>query len=101
MTKKKEGKSTRFFHALVINYPNENDLWRLFGRRKNGTLPGSAGAGGMIELHGDGGRGVDWTDGCIALKNDDMEKLYQAVDVGTPVVIVGSLRPLSEIERLK
>jgi hypothetical protein len=31
---------------------------------------------------------VDWTDGCIALENDDMDDLFKRVRVGTPVVIV-------------
>jgi murein L,D-transpeptidase YafK len=29
----------------------------------------------------------DWTDGCIALSNADMETVWQAVDVGTPIEI--------------
>jgi lipoprotein-anchoring transpeptidase ErfK/SrfK len=29
----------------------------------------------------------DWTDGCIALKNKDMDAVWSAVDVGTPIEI--------------
>ena len=29
----------------------------------------------------------DWTDGCVALRNSDMEKVWNAVDVGTPIEI--------------
>jgi lipoprotein-anchoring transpeptidase ErfK/SrfK len=35
----------------------------------------------MIEL------GVGWTDGCIALRNKDIDELYTFVGVGTRVVI--------------
>jgi lipoprotein-anchoring transpeptidase ErfK/SrfK len=44
----------------------------------------------LIEIHGEGGRGWDWTDGCIALTNADVERLLAAVPIGTPVAIVGS-----------
>jgi L,D-peptidoglycan transpeptidase YkuD (ErfK/YbiS/YcfS/YnhG family) len=43
--------------------------------------------GGDIYLHG-GGTGVDWTDGCVALANGDMDLLYAWAAPGTPVVIV-------------
>jgi murein L,D-transpeptidase YafK len=42
--------------------------------------------GGEIYIHG-GGVTSDWTDGCIALKNDDVEEIFNAVEVGTKVVI--------------
>jgi hypothetical protein len=29
----------------------------------------------------------DWTWGCVALENEDIEELYQAIPVGTPVTI--------------
>ena len=29
----------------------------------------------------------DWTDGCVALRNSDMEKVWKAVDIGTPIEI--------------
>ncbi len=42
--------------------------------------------GGAILIHG-GGSDRDWTLGCIALNNSDMDELFQAVGVGTTVVI--------------
>ena len=97
ITQKKDGSRTTFYKALLINYPNDEDCNRFAAAKRNGSLPAKADIGGMVELHGLGGKGLDWTDGCVALKNDDMDALYRMVAVGTPVVIVGSLKPLGEI----
>ena len=43
-----------------------------------------------IEIHGDGGQGRDWTDGCVALTDRDMDKVFARSRVGTPVTIVGT-----------
>ncbi|MEP6921696.1 MAG: L,D-transpeptidase [bacterium] len=37
-------------------------------------------------IHGNGASS-DWTWGCVALENEDIKELYEAVDVGTPVRI--------------
>ena len=37
-------------------------------------------------IHGNGASS-DWTWGCVALENEDIEELYQAIPVGTPVTI--------------
>jgi murein L,D-transpeptidase YafK len=42
--------------------------------------------GGEIFIHGNGSSS-DWTWGCVALENEDVKELYQAVEVGTPVRI--------------
>ncbi|GAH31968.1 unnamed protein product [marine sediment metagenome] len=42
--------------------------------------------GGEIGIHGSGAD-TDWTRGCIALSNNDVEELYMLVDLGTPVKI--------------
>ena len=46
--------------------------------------------GGLIEIHGEGGRGTNWTDGCIAVRNAEMDGLFEALSVGSAMVIVGS-----------
>jgi len=51
----------------------------------------------MIEIHGHGGKGIDWTEGCIALTNNEMDSLFNIVKVGTPVTIVGSMQNLRQI----
>jgi hypothetical protein len=87
VTLKKDRGQTRFHRALLISYPNARDLKLYRKARREGRIPRGRGIGGLIEVHG-GGTGVDWTDGCIALENDDMDDLFKRVRVGTPVVIV-------------
>lgn len=96
ITKKKGGRQTKYYKALLINYPNAEDEVRYQMNVKKGIIP-KRGIGNLIEIHGDGGKGINWTDGCIALTNNDIDRLYELVSVGTPVTIVGSLRSLQEI----
>ncbi|MGQ9495902.1 MAG: L,D-transpeptidase family protein [Thermoanaerobaculaceae bacterium] len=86
---KKAGAATKYHKALLINYPNEEDRQRFFEFKRRGIIPYRAGIGGLIEIHGDGGEGRDWTDGCVALRNNDMDKVFHFAEVGTPVTIVG------------
>jgi len=89
VTEKRGPQQTRWYKALLLNYPNEEDLKRFRRARKQGRVPRNAGPGSLIEIHGKGGRGGDWTDGCVALSNGDMDHLFGRVGVGTPVTIVG------------
>lgn len=97
VTKKKDGSQTKYFKALLLNYPNDEDKMRFQAAIRNKTLPGWRKIGGLIEIHGGGGKGVNWTDGCIAFPDNEMESLYRTVPVGCPVTIVGSLQPLFEV----
>jgi len=90
---------TRFYKALLLDYPNEDDRTRFTQNKKKGVLGTDAEIGGHIEIHGVGGKGADWTDGCIALKNKDMNVVFNLCPVGTKVVIVGSTRPIHEVTR--
>jgi lipoprotein-anchoring transpeptidase ErfK/SrfK len=81
--------ATNFGAALLLDYPNTED-WRRFNSLKRaGTIGARARIGGAIEIHG-GGRRSDWTDGCVALENADMEDLFKRAYVGMPVTIVGT-----------
>ena len=80
---------SRFHLALHISYPNAFDRERA---RKLGVQPG-----GDIEIHGLDSqyawvgsiqRYVDWTDGCIAVTNPEIEEIYKLVSVGTLVEIL-------------
>ena len=77
-----------FHRALRISYPNEAD--RDFARRA-GLAPG-----GDVMIHGlpNGERWVgethlsyDWTNGCIAVTDDEMNEIWELVDDGTPIEI--------------
>ena len=78
-----------YYKALLINYPNEEDL-RWFAQEKaKGNIPGSVGIGGDVEIHGGGEDSL--TRGCVSLDNRDMDELYDLVAVGTPVTIIGTM----------
>ena len=80
--------ASKFHKALLINYPNQTDLRRLKENKAKGIISRYARAGALIEIHGEGGKKRDWTDGCVALSNRDMDHLMQFASVGTPVTIV-------------
>ena len=82
---------TRYYRALMLDYPNDEDRRRFKALQKQGALPRRGGIGSNIEIHGEGGREQDWTQGCVALSNDDMDDLVGFVQVGTPVTIVGTI----------
>jgi lipoprotein-anchoring transpeptidase ErfK/SrfK len=90
ITAKKDRGHSRYYRALELNYPNNEDRRRFEQARRSGQIPRGARPGGLIEIHGDGGRGWDWTRGCVALANADMDHLFARVGVGTPVTIIGS-----------
>ena len=79
---------SKYFLALLIDYPNEDDRRRFAEARRRGQIPDKAGIGGLIEIHG--GSRNSLTDGCIALDNQNMEQLYKEIEPGTPVIIVGT-----------
>ncbi|MEW5806788.1 MAG: L,D-transpeptidase [Acidobacteriota bacterium] len=88
--KKKGRGQTIYYKALLLNYPNHDD-WQRFQQAKNrGYISKNARIGGMIEIHGEGGKNADWTKGCVALSNKDMDELFALIEIGTPVTIVGS-----------
>jgi lipoprotein-anchoring transpeptidase ErfK/SrfK len=93
ITARKGRGATIYYKALLLDYPNQEDRREFTRLRRNGELPPSAAIGGLIEIHGEGGRGRDWTRGCVALLNADMDDLFARVEIGTPVTIVGSDEP--------
>lgn len=97
ITKKKERGNTIYHKALLINYPNDEDKTRFAEKKRKGLISRSAGIGNLIEIHGHGGQGFNWTSGCVGLRDRDIDDLYRLVGVGTRVTIVGSIEPLSAI----
>ncbi len=94
---------SRFYRALVLNYPSADDARRglseglisehqyyaiLEADQKRLTPPMDTALGGWIEIHGEGsGWRTTWTRGCVAVTNEAMDQLWEAVPVGTPVLI--------------
>ena len=73
---------------LGISYPNAADR----SRARAGNLD----PGGDIKIHGmQNGLGligkfhrlIDWTAGCIALTDAEVDELYDHVEIGTPIII--------------
>ncbi len=93
--KKKANRQTVYYKALEIDYPNAEDWAQFNAAKRRGDIAARASIGGLIEVHGDGGKGANWTAGCVALRNSDMDKIYEMTKVGTPITIVGSLRGIS------
>jgi hypothetical protein len=86
---KRGSRESKYYKALLLDYPNPEDLARFARDRRAGLVRGG-GPGRDIEIHGEGGRYNDWTKGCVAIANAQMDVLFAAVEIGTPVTIVGS-----------
>jgi len=74
--------ASRFYRSIHISYPNDRDLAHAF---EAGVNPG-----GGIFIHGTPDpilRDRDWTTGCIAVSNDDMDLIWAMVPDGTPITI--------------
>lgn len=81
--------ASKFYKALLINYPNAEDQRRFALAKQRGQISKNARIGGLIEIHGGGTVGLTY--GCVALDDRHILELFNTVDVGTPVVIVGAL----------
>jgi murein L,D-transpeptidase YafK len=79
---------SRYYKALLINYPNEEDRREFALAKRRGAIPRRVGIGGLIEIHGGGKDGQTY--GCVALDDHHMAELYALADVNTPVTIVGA-----------
>lgn len=92
VSQKRDRGQTSFYRALMVDYPTEEDRREHAEAVRQGIVPRGRGPGGLIEIHGKGGLGFDWTNGCVALTNAEMDRLFAAVSVGTRIVIVGTAR---------
>jgi L,D-peptidoglycan transpeptidase YkuD (ErfK/YbiS/YcfS/YnhG family) len=97
VTRKKGSRDTRYYKALMINFPNEEDLNQFADKKRKGLVSRNSKLGGLIEIHGDGGKGSDWTNGCVALTNESMDEVFNRLSPGSPVTIIGSMITLAEL----
>ena len=79
---------SRFYKSIHVSYPNEQDKQRAAQR--------GVSAGGDIMIHGlpngfgwlgAAHRNMDWTDGCIAVTNAEIDEIWDLVPDGTPIEI--------------
>lgn len=89
ITSKRGRGQTKYYKALMLDYPNAEDRRAFEAAKKAGRIARGARIGHLIEIHGDGGRDENWTQGCVALSNRDMDDLFSRVSVGTQVTIIG------------
>lgn len=84
-----KNEQSKFYRSIHISYPNTADKARA---KKLGVN-----AGGDIMIHGQTNgmsasafatQKSDWTEGCIAVTNDEMDEIMAAVQLGTAIEIV-------------
>lgn len=84
-----KNENSDFYKSIHISYPNKFDLEQARGA--------GVSAGGAIMIHGLPGRmefpasvvqSFNWTDGCIAVTNEEMDEIWNAVEIGTPIEIL-------------
>jgi len=80
--------ASAYHRALHISYPNTEDCARA---AKLGVPPGGAimihGLPGYAHWIGSGHRLYDWTLGCVAVTDPEIEEIWNLVPTGTPVEI--------------
>jgi len=97
ITSKKAGGGTAYHKAMLLDYPNAEDRAQFAQKKRQGLISRRTGIGNLIEIHGNGGRGFDWTSGCVGMRDRDIDDLFRVVGSGTRVTIIGSIQPLSVI----
>jgi len=79
---------SQYYRSIHISYPKPEQVENA---RKQGTAPG-----GDVFIHGlpngfgwlgSSQRRYDWTDGCFAVTNAEMDEIWRAVPDGTPIEI--------------
>lgn len=89
------GRFAGLFHKFLgVSYPNDDDRRRYAELKQRGEVPPGRGVGFGIGIHGVGDKelsGVhkqsDWTHGCIALDDEEIDELAKLVKDGTRIVI--------------
>lgn len=94
VAEKRDVGQTRFHRGLLLDYPNETDRSEFREWKAAGEIPADAAIGGLILIHGSGSGkrpaegGSNWTLGCVALSNSDIDRLFRHAYKGMPVTIV-------------
>lgn len=86
---------SRYHVFLGLDYPNATDRARFASLKREGKLPKEATIGGDVGIHGSPPQAewkplhktVDWTLGCVAVDDDEIETISKRTAVGTVVDI--------------
>jgi murein L,D-transpeptidase YafK len=83
-----------FHKFLVVSYPNDADRVRFAELKRRGEVPAGRGIGHGIGIHGVGSKELsgthkqtDWTLGCVALDDEEIDEVARLVPDGTKIVI--------------
>ncbi|MHB8878008.1 MAG: L,D-transpeptidase family protein [Myxococcaceae bacterium] len=94
--------NSSYYKAFLVSYPDKADATRglaagLISSAEKTAIdtaqnncsqpPQSTGLGGWIEIHGNGGTS-DWTLGCMAIADTEIDQLWAALVVGDTIVVL-------------
>lgn len=84
----------KWHKIMKIDYPTSSDIEKFNQRKAAGVIPANAKIGGDIAIHGTWPRQEfaveylqNWTLGCISMRNDHLDELYNMIPIGTRVII--------------
>ncbi|CAN5766115.1 L,D-transpeptidase family protein [soil metagenome] len=84
----------KWHKMMKLDYPTEADRQKFNERKAKGIIPANAKIGGDIAIHGTWPREEfaveylqNWTLGCISMRNDHLDELYNMISIGTQVII--------------
>ena len=79
---------------IWIDYPNEESQRKFETNKQEYRIPQNATIGGSIGIHGVPhhrseliDQSMNWTLGCISLKDEDVNEIYNYVNTGTEIII--------------
>lgn len=99
---------SKYFLSLGLNYPNINDAetaheqkiideqtrdliisrQQEYLQNPKTIIPWNTPMAGKIYIHGESDNTKNWTEGCIKVRNINMQKIYDLAQVGTVVKII-------------
>jgi murein L,D-transpeptidase YafK len=97
-----KNEKSKFYLSLGVSYPSIDDAEiglreNIISQEEHDAIvaavsekkmpPQNTGLGGEIYIHG-GGTEKDWTWGCVALKDEEMKEIFDAVPLGAKVSIL-------------
>lgn len=80
--------NSKFYRSITVSYPDEDDIKDAMARGVN--------PGGDIVIHGFPNelgnitgpvQPLNWTEGCIAVRNHEMDELFELIELNTPIEI--------------
>jgi murein L,D-transpeptidase YafK len=79
---------------ILFDYPTAESYQKFNERKRTGEIPQDAKIGGGVGIHGTWPGSeyvvdnyINWTEGCISMKNEDIEELFATIPLYTKIVI--------------